>query len=332
MPHLKRFMPAEWYRQDGILIAWPHLGTDWADMIDEVAQCYACLARAISQQERLLIVAPDPDEVRQFLGEDSCGNITFFALPTNDTWTRDYGPITVIDDGCPVMLDFKFNAWGMKFAADCDNLVTRRMNQSGAFKVIVENNLDMVLEGGSIESDGHGTIMTTRQCLLSNNRNDAWSERRIADELCARLGAKQVLWLDHEPLPGDDTDAHIDTMARFAPDNVVLVADDVLSAQVARFTDVTGSPYRAVVMPVPPLIDDEFGMPLPATYLNFLITNKQVLVPTYGCETTDRQAMQMIVDFFPGREVVGIDCRALIKQHGSLHCATMQLPVNTLKI
>lgn len=330
MSHLKRFMPAEWHQQDGILIAWPHLGTDWADMIDEVTGCYIGLARAIARHERLLIVAPDPEEVRSALGEDCCDNITFYALPTNDTWTRDYGPITVIDDGQPVLLDFTFNAWGMKFAADCDNMVTRRMGQAGAFKAVVDSHLDMVLEGGSIESDGRGTIMTTRQCLLSSNRNDAWSENRIAQELCDRLGAAQVLWLDHEPLAGDDTDAHIDTMARFAPGNVVLVVDEALSRQVARFTDASGVPYRPVVMPAPPLIDDELGMPLPATYLNFLITNRQVLVPTYGCETTDRQAIQMLADYFPGREVHGIDCRALIKQHGSLHCATMQFPANTL--
>ena len=295
MSHLKRFMPAEWHQQDGILIAWPHLGTDWADMIDEVTSCYIGLERAIARHERLLIVA-----------------------------------ITVIDDGQPVLLDFTFNAWGMKFAADCDNMVTRRMGQAGAFKAVVDSHLDMVLEGGSIESDGRGTIMTTRQCLLSSNRNDAWSENRIAQELCDRLGAAQVLWLDHEPLAGDDTDAHIDTMARFAPGNVVLVVDEALSRQVARFTDASGVPYRPVVMPAPPLIDDELGMPLPATYLNFLITNRQVLVPTYGCETTDRQAIQMLADYFPGREVHGIDCRALIKQHGSLHCATMQFPANTL--
>ena len=332
MNHHHRFFPPEWHPQDAVLVAWPHLGTDWAYMLDEVTRCYVSLARAIASEERLIILAPDPDEVKPLLRDVNMDHVSIYALPTNDTWTRDYGPIAVVDDDQPRLLDFTFNAWGMKFAADCDNQVNQRLTALGLFAAPVENHLDMVLEGGSIESDGNGTVMTTRQCLLSANRNDAWGQQQIEEELKHRLGARQVIWIDHAPLPGDDTDAHIDTMARFCPDNIVLVVDDDLSDQIGQHRDADGNAYRPILLPQPEPMEDELGVPMPATYANFLITNTQVLMPTYGQKHNDQEAKRIIESIFRGRSVMGIDCRALIKQHGSLHCATMQLPRNTLII
>ena len=339
-----RAFAAEWDCQDGILIAWPHAGTDWAYMLDEVTACYVEMARAIldDDDERLLIVAPDADDVREALGADvDWQRIEIVELPTNDTWVRDYGPITVSRGGHLELADFTFNAWGMKFAADCDNLVTSRLAERGIFRMPLTNYRDLVLEGGSIETDGNGTVMTTTSCLTAPNRNDTFISDQLENELLQRLGCLKMLWLDHGELTGDDTDGHIDTLARFAPGGVILYTgcDDPedehfeplmrMEEQLKQFTDVDGNHYHLIKLPLPDPTFDEISR-LPATYANFLVTNHQVLVPVYGQPEKDITACELIGQAFPGRKVTGIDCRALICQHGSLHCATMQLPQDSL--
>ena len=335
-----RAFAAEWDCQDGILIAWPHAGTDWAYMLDEVTACYVEIARAIlNDDERLVIVAPDADEVRESLGPDvDWQRVEIVELPTNDTWIRDYGPITVSCGGHLELADFTYNAWGMKFAADCDNMVSSRLAERGIFKKQLINYRDLVLEGGSIETDGKGTVMTTTCCLTAPNRNDALSREQLEHTLLERLGCLKMLWLDHGELTGDDTDGHIDTLARFAPGGIILYTgcDDTedehfeplmkMEEQLKQFTDVDGNHYHLIKLPLPDAIYDEISR-LPATYANFLVTNHQVLVPIYGQPQKDVMACELIGQAFPGRKVVGIDCRALICQHGSLHCATMQLPL-----
>ena len=339
-----RAFAAEWDCQDGILIAWPHAGTDWAYMLDEVTACYVEMARAIldDDDERLVIVAPDADDVREALGVDvDWQRIEIVELPTNDTWVRDYGPITVSRGGHLELADFTFNAWGMKFAADCDNLVTSRLAERGIFRMPLANYRDLVLEGGSIETDGNGTVMTTTSCLTAPNRNDTFISDQLENELLQRLGCLKMLWLDHGELTGDDTDGHIDTLARFAPGGVILFTgcDDPedehfeplmrMEEQLKQFTDVDGNHYHLIKLPLPDPTFDEISR-LPATYANFLVTNHQVLVPVYGQPEKDITACELIGQAFPGRKVTGIDCRALICQHGSLHCATMQLPQDSL--
>lgn len=338
-----RSFAAEWDEQDAILIAWPHVGTDWAYMLDEVTACYVELSHAILQDnERLVIVAPDANEVRQALGPGiDWQRIDIVELPTNDTWVRDYGPITVWHNGQTALADFTFNAWGMKFAADCDNLVTSRLHEHGIFKMPLINWRDLVLEGGSIETDGNGTVMTTTCCLTAPNRNDAMSREHLEQELLERLGCVKMLWLDYGQLTGDDTDGHIDTLARFAPGGIILYTgcDDPndehfgplmqMEEQLKQFTDADGNHYHLIKLPLPNATYDEISR-LPATYANFLVMNHQVLVPLYGQAENDVLACQLIGEAFPGRKIVGIDCRALICQHGSLHCATMQLPADSL--
>lgn len=335
---------AEWDPQDGILIAWPHAGTDWAYMLNEVTACYIELARAILQDdERLVIVAPDGDEVRDALGPDvDWSRIDIVEMPTNDTWVRDYGPITVYREGHMALADFTYNAWGMKFAADCDNLVTSRLNERGIFHIPVVNCRDLVLEGGSIETDGKGTVMTTTCCLTAPNRNDALTQEQLEAELLRRLGCEKMAWVNHGELTGDDTDGHIDTLARFAPGGVILYTgcddpDDEqfeslmkMEEDLKRLTDIEGNHYHLIKLPLPDAIYDEISR-LPATYANFLVMNHQVLVPVYGQPANDVRACELIGQAFPGRKVVAIDCRALIFQHGSLHCATMQLPKGALE-
>ena len=338
-----RSFATEWDNQDGILIAWPHAGTDWAYMLDEVTACYVEMARAILEDdERLVIVAPDADDVKASLGQDvDWQRISIIELPTNDTWVRDYGPIAVFKDGRTVLTDFTFNAWGMKFAADCDNLVTSRLQARGVFKAPLVNYRDLVLEGGSIETDGNGTVLTTTCCLTAQNRNDALSREQLEQELLDRLGCVKMLWLDHGTLSGDDTDGHIDTLARFAPDGVILYCgcdnpEDEhyeplmkMEEDLKQMTDAEGNPYHLIKLPLPDAMYDEISR-LPATYANFLVMNHQVLVPVYGQPENDVKACELIGQAFPGRKIKGIDCRPLICQHGSLHCATMQLPEGSL--
>lgn len=339
----------EWAPQQAVLMAWPHAGTDWAPMLDQALACYAGIAAAITADEDVVAVTPDVKLGREsvaHLPEAQRQRIHWIKLPTNDTWTRDYGPITVTRSGEPWALDFRFNAWGMKFAADQDNQVCRRLAELGLFRLPMGMHQDLVLEGGSIESDGNGTIMTTASCLLSRNRNDQLSRRQIEAELGRRLGARKVLWLEHGSIEGDDTDGHIDTLARFAPGNVILYAglspfawpgphsDEmlVMERQLSEFTNADQVPYKLMRLPAPRPMRDENGDPMPATYANFLVLNHRVLVPTYGQADLDQMAQSVIGQAFPGREVVGVDCQALIRQHGSLHCATMQLPEKTLTL
>ncbi|RMF42482.1 MAG: agmatine deiminase family protein, partial [Deltaproteobacteria bacterium] len=210
--------PAEWEPQDGVMIAWPHLRTDWAETFDAVTTVYLQLARSVTRYERLVVVTPEPEPVRRLLQDEGIdlNRVILAEVPTNDTWCRDFGPVTVLRDDTPVLLDFGFNAWGLKFAADLDNQVTRRLHAQGVFGATPLATQGLVLEGGSLESDGDGTLLTTSRCLLSPNRNPHLSREQIEAQLTEGLGLQRILWLEHGELEGDDTDAHVDTLARFA--------------------------------------------------------------------------------------------------------------------
>ena len=331
-------LPAEWEPQSGVQLTWPHRDTDWAPMLDEVLAVYRQMAREISRREKLLVVAP----------EGAAPGMVHVTCPTNDTWARDHGFITLVpadnSTEAPVrLLDFCFNGWGRKFAAELDNALNRRLYDEHRFTGEYEDHLDFVLEGGSIESDGRGTIMTTSSCLLAPNRNQPMKKSDIERELKRRLCADRVLWIDHGHLEGDDTDGHIDTLVRMAPDDTLLyvATDDTTDAhyddlmkmrrQIESFLTADGKPYRLLPLPLPHPIVDTDGTRLPATYANFLVVNGAVLCPTYAQEELDNEALKTIGRAFPGRETVPIDCRNIIRQHGSLHCCTMQFPLNTLR-
>ena len=337
--HTYPYLPAEWAQQRGVQLTWPHAQTDWAYMLEEVQACFANIAREIARRELLLIVTPEPEQVRQQIsGCVNMDNVRFMPCDTNDTWARDHGPITLIDpDGRPLLFDFKFNGWGLKFAADKDNLITRRTLEAGLLQGTYVNRLNFALEGGSIESDGRGTLLTTSECLLSPNRNGQMNRAEIEAYLKEQFNLRQVLWLDHGYLAGDDTDSHVDTLARLCPDDTIAyvrctdTADEhyealhLMEEQLKTFRTPEGKPYRLLPLPMADAIVED-GEQLPATYANFLVMNGAVLYPTYNQPANDAQAAQVLQKAFPGREVVGIDCRALIRQHGSLHCVTMQYP------
>lgn len=338
----KLYLPAEWHRQQMIQLTWPHKDSDWAYMLDEVEKCFTELAIAISRREKLLIVTPETDRVRKHLQTTAANiqNIRFFECETNDTWARDHAFITLLGDTVPHYLDFEFNGWGRKFPAELDNAINSKMYDAGIVRGEYEDCLSLVLEGGSIESDGKGTLLTTTHCLMAPHRNQPLTKEQIEMRLKRMLHAERVLWLDHGNLIGDDTDGHIDTIARFAPDNTILHVrcDDendeqfadlqAMEAQLNIFRTAEGTPYRLLPLPSPTPIFDENGERLPATYANFLIMNNTILYPTYAQSENDKAAAEVLSKAFPSHEIVGIDCRALIKQHGSLHCVTMQYPCN----
>lgn len=341
-PHI--VLPAEWAPQSAIQLTWPHKNTDWAYMLDEVEECFVNIAREIASRQLLLIVTPEVEAVRKRIAPVvNMPNVRFVECLSNDTWARDHGGITVMADGEPLVYDFAFNGWGLKFAACHDNLITSHLNNLGIFHARYENRLNFIIEGGSIESDGEGVMLTTSECLLSPNRNGEWGKEHIEQYLREAFGLSQILWLDHGFLAGDDTDSHIDTLARLAPDNTILYVKctdandehyDALHAmeqQLMTFTTLDGRPYKLMPLPMAQAAYDNDGERLPATYANFLILNDAVLLPTYGVPALDSEAARVIAEAFPGREVVGIDCQALIQQHGSLHCVTMQYPSDVIQ-
>ena len=341
-------LPPEWYPQCAVQLTWPHAGTDWAPVLKEVTRCYIQMAMQIASREKLIIVTPEPDQVKALLTEqlpkDICEQITYCAMPTNDTWARDHGFITLLTETGTCLLDFKFNGWGEKFPAELDNQINRNLLQQGIFKGEYEEHLDFVLEGGSIESDGRGTIMTTSHCLLAPHRNQPLTQADIEKRLLSFLHAERILWLDHGYLAGDDTDSHIDTLARFCPNDTIAYVQctdtedehytelHLMEEQLRTFQTLSGEPYTLVPLPMAPKRFDEEGNRLPATYANFLVINKAVLMPTYGDYELDRQAHDQLAKAFPKHEIVDIDSQTLILQHGSLHCSAMQFPVGALKM
>ena len=336
-------LPAEWEPQDAILIAWPHADSDWQPILEEISAVYVELARRVTAYQSLLIATPEPDKVtaRLRLAVVNLTTIRIEQVPTNDTWTRDYGPITVLRDSRPTLLDFGFNGWGLKFAADRDNQVTSRLHTMGAFGETEKETLGLILEGGSIESDGAGTILTTSECLLNANRNPQLSKAQLEAALSQHLGANHILWLDHGYLAGDDTDSHIDTLARLCPNDIItyvrcdepedehFTALQRMEQQLQKLRTADNKPYRLIPLPWPKACYDDEGERLPATYANYLVINGAVLVPTYN-DPADQQALEAIAQAYPGRDIIGLDCRPVIWQHGSLHCISMQIPKGVL--
>ncbi|MFK5926648.1 MAG: agmatine deiminase family protein [Desulfuromusa sp.] len=337
-----RRLPAEWEPQDAILLAWPHEQTDWQPFLDQVTDVYIELIRQLSRFEIVIIIAPDVTIVRDTLERANVDftRILLQQIDTDDTWIRDFGPLTIYNDTQPQLLDFNFNGWGLKFPADKDNQSTQSLHNTKIFQHITRQPIDMVLEGGSIESDGCGTLLTTTACLLNPNRNPHLDRKILESELSKQLGVDHFLWLDHGWLVGDDTDSHIDTLARLGPDNTIFyvqcdsVEDEHYPAlkkmeqQLKQFKTKSGEPFRLLPLPWPQACYDCRDR-LPASYANFLIINKAILVPTYN-DPADTLAVKILGKAFPNREIIGIDCRPLIKQHGSLHCITMQLPQGVL--
>lgn len=332
------YLPAEWVSQSGVQLTWPDCETDWCSIMDEVVPVYEQMAREILKREKLLLVCLDKKLLPEFLQEAN-DRLLIYEMPINDTWARDHGALTLIEKGKPALMNFRFNGWGMKFAACYDNQITPTLFEECAFNEDVPM-LDysyFTFEGGAVESNNDGVLLTTSECLLSQNRNEHLSKADVEFFLKKVFYAEKVLWLDHGFLEGDDTDSHIDTLARFCSEDTIayVKCDDVndmhyealqqMEKQLQELTDKNDKPFKLVPLPFPNAIYEEDGQRLPATYANFLIINGAVLFPVYGVPQ-DEEAVRVIQSLFPDHEIVPINSVPLIKQHGSIHCISMQFP------
>ena len=371
-----RRLPAEWEQQSGVMLVWPHVHGDWKDNLNDVEKTYLTIVTAICPHEAVVIVCFDDAHrahVTQLINthESSTGtvdnNLRFIIAPSNDSWVRDTGPLTVIentvleniedDSGGDnfigsvrndsakknnlCLLDFTFNGWGEKYPSAFDNEITAHVTRANLFGKNPVLQHPLILEGGSIESDGQGTLLTTTSCLSNPNRNPGLTREDIEDILRTQLGAKRILWLNHGHLAGDDTDGHIDTLARFCSHDTIAYTHcndttdihyeslTAMAKELADFKTVDGKPYQLQPLPIPAAIHNDHGERLPANYTNFLIINEAVLVPTYN-DPNDLTALQALETCFPERKIIGIDCRSILQQFGSLHCATMQFPLGVL--
>lgn len=332
----------EWdNRVNAVLLSYPARHTDWNYILEEARCCFDEIISTLVLQCGIdVIVIGDYHTLRARFGAAGFFNshIHILDIDYNDTWARDYGPLTLSDSNANFKYsDFKFNGWGLKYRSDFDNQICRMLSSTLLTRICWDNHQDFILEGGSIEYDGNGTILTTSSCLLSPNRNGAYTKEDIEKELKIRLGAQNILWLNHGQLEGDDTDGHIDTIARFVSSNTIAYIKcgnmmdnhyhelSLMENELRSMRNSEGRPYELVPLPFPNPIYDEESNRLPATYANFLILPHHVLVPTYNQPTNDTAAISILQNLFPHKEIIGIDCSTLIKQHGSLHCVTMQM-------
>lgn len=335
--------PAEWEPQSAVLIAWPHAETDWAERLGEVEETYVALVAALTRFEPVAICVADEDlqtyaEARLRSARVDMAKVRFVPAEYDDTWLRDTGPITLRADDRFKQLDFRFTGWGGKYQASRDDRLVGELSGINLFHNYFVQSIDFALEGGAIETDGEGSLLTTWQCL--HERHPEASREDLSARLADWLQQDRVLWLDRGYLEGDDTDAHIDTLARFAgPGAIVFQACDdpadshyaelgAMADEIAALRTRDGKPYRLFPLPwAQPILDE--GRRLAASYANFLIVNGAVLMPAYG-DPADAKAATVLAEAFPDREIVQVPCRSLIWQNGSLHCITMQLPAGLL--
>ncbi len=344
--YTNRVLIPEFALQSGVILTWPHRHSDWKDTLASIEPVYIDLARAIVDHEHLLVICHDTSHrqhVQSVLNEAGVvlDRVVFVCVRTNDTWVRDYGPLSVAIDTRPVLQDYAFNAWGDKYGATLDDAVTGSLYAAGLFGTLEYQRLPLVLEGGSIDVDGAGTLLTTSHCLLSPTRNPGLGKVELEATLREHLGVERILWLNHGELAGDDTDAHVDMLARFCSSDTIAYSQcpdredshfaplAAMEQELQAFRTPTGAPYQLVSLPLPRAIHDASGHRLPASYANFLVINGAVLVPQYD-DPADAVARQRLQDCFPDRDIIPINCIPLIGQFGSLHCATMQLPAGVL--
>ena len=336
------YLPPEWAPQYGVMLTWPHEHGDWDDGLPAVEACFVQMASNIARFEDVLIAAHDrlhEQHIHEQLAVAGTrmDRVHSFIATSNDIWVRDHGPLTVLCSNEAKLLDYSFNGWGNKYQHDLDNALSRKLSQQDAFGNNPMETIDWILEGGSIEVDGSGTLLTTESCLRNRNRNPKLSHEQLETILKQQLGLTRILWLHHGQLQGDDTDGHIDTIARYCDRNTIAYVRcndprdphytnfKAMEAELKLLVNAEGKPYRLVALPWPKPVYNDGGKRLPATYANFLIINGAVLVPLYK-DAADDRALEILAGCFPDREIIGINSLPLIKQYGSIHCASMQLP------
>lgn len=337
---MTRYFPAEWHAQHAIQLTWPHADTDWDWVLPEIQSFYIQLINIILEHEHVILSVPNEDIISDIQPKLKASPFQchFYVASNNDTWARDHGPISIFKDGKLAIADFIFNGWGNKFNAQLDNKITKTLFEQNAYPSDDLESLNFILEGGSIESDGNGCLLTTRQCLMNTNRNASLNQAQIENYLTDHLGSKKFLWLKHGDLEGDDTDAHVDTLARFAPNNQIIFQGcqdpedshyeelQAMKEELTHFSNVNNEPYKLVELPWPePQFEESEQQRLPATYANFLFINGAVLLPVYGVKQ-DEEAIRVMTKALPEHKIIPVNCSVVIRQYGSLHCLTMQIP------
>lgn len=331
--------PAEWEPQEAIWFAWPVRRTLWPDCFDRVREQLAALyvLAARFQPVRVLVAAAEQDGLRRMMAANGdASGVEFYDYQTDDVWIRDFGPLFLLQDAQSevCIAAWRYNAWGGKFPDQAkDDAASEWIAKQLGLRCFC---IDTVLEGGAVESNGAGCLLTTEVVLLNPNRNRPTNLKVVERQLSAGLGVDTVLWLQ-DGLDGDDTDGHIDNLARFFKSDGILIAETtdptdanhlalkVNQARLAGFRTAAGEAFTAVPLPLPDPIrlEDE---PLAASYLNFIVLNGAVLVPTYRQPDKDSQAITILGECFPGREVHGVDCTDIIKEGGALHCMSQHQP------
>jgi agmatine/peptidylarginine deiminase len=322
----------EWQKQDAIVITWPHQYSGWKHILADAEDCFFHMAAAITQHQRLLIICYNQahqDKIKKRLTHLSQQNLSFINIQTNDTWIRDYGPLTVKKNNNLLWLDFTFNAWGNKFGSHLDNIVNQALIQHDWFRDYYKiHTVPYTLEGGAVEVNGAGYFFSTTSVIDNPNRHNTAHINSIAKNY---FDCSEVNILQNGHLAGDDTDGHIDTLVRFFNENSVIYCecrdknDEHFEPLSNMHEELKKTPFNLVALPIPEARYDAYGERLPGTYANFLIGNGAVYVPIYKC-VQDAEALDILKQCFKGYEVIGIDCNVLIIQRGSLHCSTMQIP------
>jgi len=332
--------PAEWEPHRATWLSWPHNPETWPTALDAVRATFGAMVAALQPNEAVEIgVADDAMEevARRAIrgaGGDPDRNVRFHRYQTTDAWCRDHGPIFVVkDDGSRALCDFGFDNWGKKYPGwELDDAVPRHVERILGLPRFAA---DVVLEGGGIEGDGEGTVITTESCLLNPNRGPGRTRERMEGVLADFLGARQVVWL-HDGIEGDDTDGHIDDLVRFTEPGVVLAVacDDPADAnfpilaenrrRLDAARDARGRALTVVDLPMPPRLELD-GHRSPASHANFYVGNGVVLLPIFG-GPSDAHATAILREHFPGREVIGIRCNELVSGFGAIHCVTQQEP------
>jgi len=321
-----RRLIAEFEEQSFTQIIFPHAKSDWAEYLEEAQNTFINIINAIIKYQKCLVVCDDIESIKKRFSPNA--NLYFTEYETNDTWARDCSALCVQDGSDIKLLDFTFTGWGGKFEASKDNAMTQSLKECYDKEVV---KADLILEGGGVESNGVDTILTTSECMLNKNRNVALSKEQMTQKLQELFGMSKILYLNHGYLAGDDTDSHIDTLARFVDEKTIMyvkcedksdehfkelkLMEDELKAYAREYN------FKLIALPMSDACYFE-GERLPATYANFLFVNRAVLVPIYGVKQ-DAEALEIFKKTFPTKEIVGVDCFTLIKQHGSLHCVTM---------
>lgn len=316
----------EFEKQSFTQVVFPHENTDWAYCLEDARKNFVEIINAIRIFQPCLVVCDEIKKVKAYFEDHT--NIVFTQCATNDTWARDSSALSIEENGEIKLLNFTFNAWGGKFESTLDNAMSKKI--ASCYSCEMED-IDFILEGGGVESNGEGLILTTSECMLNPNRNKDLSKEEITEKLKEYFGAKEILYVDHGYLAGDDTDSHIDTLARFiSKDTIMYVACDDENDEhykaLKKMEDdlkefVIAHKLKLIKLPMASAVY-EGKERLPATYANFLFVNEGVIVPTYNVKE-DEEALEIFKWAFPNRKIVGVDCRTLIRQHGSLHCVTM---------